>query len=87
MILFFCYQLGIRKHTQKVLLLLNLMSTKLKSNPTTSKISLLLHKSKVDPRMSVNNKDILRVWWDLTDFYPIALINHVFYQNNVLECM
>ena len=28
-----------------------------------SRISLLLHESEVEPRMSVNNKDILRVWW------------------------
>ena len=28
--------------------------------------------------MSVNNKDILQVWWGLTDFYPSALIYHVF---------
>ena len=52
-----------------------------------SRISLLLHKSKVKPRTSVNNKDILRVWWGLTGFYPSALISHVFYQNYVLLCM
>ena len=52
-----------------------------------SRISLLLHESKAEPRMSVNNKDILQVWWGLTGFYPSALIYHVFYQNYVLECM
>ena len=39
-----------------------------------SRISLLLHKSKVEPRTSVNNKDILPVWWGTTGFYPSALI-------------
>ena len=34
-----------------------------------SRRSLLLHESEVEPNMSVNNKDILRVWWDLTGFY------------------
>ena len=37
--------------------------------------------------MSVNNKNILRVWWGLTGFYPSAMIHHVFYQNYVLECI
>ena len=41
-----------------------------------SRISLLLHKSEAEPRMSVNNKDILRVWWGLTGFYPSALMYH-----------
>ena len=52
-----------------------------------NRISLLLHESKGEPRTNVNNKDILRVLWGLTDFYPSALIYHVFYQNYVLECM
>ena len=56
-------------------------------NPTTSRISLLLHKSEAEPRTSVNNKDILRVWWGLTGFYPSALIYHVFYQNYVCVAM
>ena len=30
--------------------------------------------------MSVNNKDIVRVWWGLTGFYPGALIYHVSYK-------
>ena len=37
----------------------------------------------MEPRTSVDNKDILRVWWGLTGFYPSALIYHVFYQNYV----
>ena len=41
-----------------------------------SRISLLLHESEAELRMSVNNKDILRVWWGLTGFYPSALIYH-----------
>jgi len=28
---------------------------------------------------SVSSKDILLVWWDLTGFYPSALICNVFY--------
>ena len=43
-----------------------------------SRISLLLHESKAEPRTSVNSKDILQVWWDLTGLYPNALIYHVF---------
>ena len=27
---------------------------------------LLLHESEVQPRTSINNKDILQVWWGLT---------------------
>ena len=47
-------------------------------NPTTSRISLLLHESEVELRTSVNNKDILQVWWGLTGFSPSTLIYHVF---------
>ena len=35
-----------------------------------SRLSLLLHKSKVKP--SVNNNDNLQVQWDLSGFYPSA---------------
>ena len=41
-------------------------------NPTTSRLSLLLHESEL--RTSVNNNDNLRVQWDLSGFYPSALI-------------
>ena len=41
-------------------------------NPTTSRLSLLLHESEAEPRTSVNNNDNLRVQWDLSGFYPIA---------------
>ena len=41
-------------------------------NPTTSRLSLLLHESEAEPRTSVNNNDNLRVQWDLRGFYPIA---------------
>ena len=47
-------------------------------NPITSRISLLLQESEAELRTSVNNKDILRVWWGLTGFYPSALIYRVF---------
>ena len=50
-------------------------------------MSRILHESEAEPRTSVNNKDILQVWWGLTACYPSALIYHVFYQNYVLECM
>ena len=43
-------------------------------NPTTSRLSLLLHESEVKPRMSVNNNDNLQVQWDLSDFYPMLLM-------------
>ena len=48
-------------------------------------MSLLLHESEVEPRTSVNNKDILQMWWDLTGLCPSVLIYHVFYQSYVLE--
>ena len=41
-------------------------------NPTTSRLSLLLHESEAEPRTNVNNSDNLRVQWDLSGFYPIA---------------
>ena len=41
-------------------------------NPTTSRLSLLSHKSKAKLRTSVNNNDNPRVQWDLSGFYPIA---------------
>ena len=41
-------------------------------NPTTSRLSLLLHKSEAEPRTSVNNNDNVRVQWDLSGFHPIA---------------
>ena len=34
-----------------------------------SRISLLLHESEAEPRTSVDNKDILQVWWGLTISY------------------
>ena len=34
---------------------------------------MLLHESEAQPRTSVNNNDNLRVQWDLSGFYPIAL--------------
>ena len=43
-------------------------------NPTTSRLSLLLHKSEAKPRTSVNNNDNLRVQWDLSNFYPMLLM-------------
>ena len=53
--------------------------------PITSRIYVLSHEFEAEPRTSVNNKDILRVWWGLTGFYPSALIYHVFYPNYVLN--
>ena len=47
-------------------------------NSTMSRISLLIHESKVELRMSVNNKVILRVWWGLTGLYSSTLIYHIF---------
>jgi len=35
-----------------------------------SMISLLLHKAEAKLRPSVNNKDIIRMRWDITGFYP-----------------
>ena len=43
-------------------------------NPTTSRLSLLLHESEAMPRMSVNNNDNLRAQWDLSGFYPMPLM-------------
>ena len=43
-------------------------------NPTTSRLSLLLHKSEAKPRMSVNSNDNLQVQWDLSSFYPMFLM-------------
>ena len=36
---------------------------------STTRISLLIHESEAKPRTSVNNKDILRVYCDITGFY------------------
>ena len=43
-------------------------------NPTASRLSLLLRKSEVKLRTSVNNNDNLRVQWDLSGFYPMLLM-------------
>ena len=40
-------------------------------NPTTSRLSLLLHESEAKPRMSIDN---LQVQWDLSGFYPMFLM-------------
>ena len=50
-------------------------------NPTTCRISLLLHESEAELRTSVNNKEIS---YECGRVNPSALIYHVFYQNNVL---
>ena len=42
-------------------------------NPTTSRLSLLLHESEVK-RTNVNNNDNLRVQWDLSYFCPMLLM-------------
>ena len=48
-------------------------NNKLYLYPTTSRISLLLHKSEAKPRTSVSNNDILQVQWDITCLYPKGL--------------
>ena len=42
-----------------------------------SRMSLLLHKSEVKLRTSVNNNDLLQVQWDITFLYPKGLSQSV----------
>ena len=45
-------------------------------NPTTSRLSWLLHESEAEPRTIINKNDNLRVQWDLSGFYPITFDVH-----------
>ena len=62
------------RQTDGFLALYSTLHYKYYLNSTTSRLSLLLHESKVKPRTSFNNNDNLRVQWDLSGFYPMLLM-------------